>query len=316
VPPSRVAAGGFYQGKRDSLPVQRPGSGRVRIVTLRRRFKPWECPVFDYHVHSQNSVDCNFPIQRQCEAAIAAGVTELAITDHMEQEKADPGWGYYRPDVYFRELDEAREEFAGRLTLLRGVEVDFNYRTAPLVEKFIEEYGAEYDFIIGSVHYGDGGEIIFPEYFASRSLDEVIVPYLDNVKMAVETGWFSTIGHIDLPKRYTPKTHRTYDPLAYREHLQPIFASMIANNIGFEINTSGLRQTPKTSMPGPAVVRWYSEAGGKMITTGTDSHAPQTIGAGLARTLDMLQLCGIDTVASFRKRQATLVPIETLRAAN
>ncbi|MGI9255014.1 MAG: hypothetical protein ACR2J8_14825, partial [Thermomicrobiales bacterium] len=88
---------------------------------------------------------------------------------------------------------------------------------------------------------------------------------------------------------------------------------MIANGTAFEINTSGLRQTPKASMPGPAIVRWYSEAGGRMLTTGTDSHAPQTIGAGLVKTMDMLQLCGIDALASFRNRTPTLVPIDSLR---
>jgi histidinol-phosphatase (PHP family) len=271
--------------------------------------------VFDYHVHSEFSVDCKIPIRTQCEAAIAAGVTELAITDHMEQEQADPGWRYYRPEAYFEELDRAKAEFAGQLTVLRGVEVDFNYRTAPLVEQFMSEYGQEYDFVIGSVHYGDGGQIIFPEYFSERTIDDVFVPYLENVKMAVDTGWFDTIGHLDLPKRYTPKSHRTYDPLVYREHLQPILAAMIDRGVAFEINTSGLRQTPKASMPGPAIVRWYSEAGGQMITTGTDSHAPQTIGAGLSKTLDMLRLCGIESVASFRSRQPTLIPIDTLHPA-
>jgi len=60
------------------------------------------------------------------------------------------------------------------------------------------------------------------------------------------------------------------------------------------------------------VVRWYVERGGRLITTGTDSHAAQTVGAGLRKTLHMLALCGIDSVASFRHREATLVPISTL----
>jgi hypothetical protein len=49
-----------------------------------------------------------------------------------------------------------------------------------------------------------------------------------------------------------------------------------------------------------------------LITTGTDSHAAQTVGAGLGKTLHMLSLCGIDAVASFRGRRATLVPIAQL----
>ena len=154
--------------------------------------------------------------------------------------------------------------------------------------------------------------MIFPDYFAPRTLDDVFLPYLGQVLRAVETGWFDVIGHLDLPKRYAPKTHRDYDPARYRERLTPIFDAMIERGVGFEINTSGLRQTPKTSMPGPAVVRWYADRGGRLITTGTDSHAAQTVGAGLEKTLSMLTLCGIDAVASFRRREPTLVPIATL----
>jgi histidinol-phosphatase (PHP family) len=269
--------------------------------------------VFDYHVHSTYSVDCNVPMKASCRAAIAAGVTEIAFTDHVDHEPTDPGFGYYRPDDYLREVDDARERCAGELTVLRGAEIDFNERIAERVECFVADYGAEYDFVIGSVHYGNEGDMIFPDYFAPRTLDEVFLPYFDQVETAVATGWFDVIGHLDLPKRYAPKSHRDYDPARYRERLLRIFDLMIDRGVGFEINTSGLRQTPKTSMPGPAVVRWYADRGGRLITTGTDSHAAQTIGLGLAKTLDMLALSGIETVASFRKRRATPVPIADLR---
>jgi histidinol-phosphatase (PHP family) len=271
--------------------------------------------VFDYHVHSDFSVDCAIPMRASCEAAIAAGVTEIAFTDHLDHEPADPGAGYYRVEDYLREVAAVKAEYGGRLTVLAGVEIDFNERIAPLVEAFVGRYGGEYDLVIGSVHYGEGGAIIFPDYFAGRTEADVLLPYLDRVQAAVETGWFDTIGHLDLPKRYMPKTHRDYDPLAYRERLRPIFRAMIERGVAFEINTSGLRQTPKTSMPGPAIVRWYAEEGGRLITTGTDSHAPQTVGAGLAKTLDMLTLCGIDAVLSFRRRRGTPRRIAGLRAS-
>jgi histidinol-phosphatase (PHP family) len=269
--------------------------------------------VFDYHVHTEFSVDCRVPMADSCRAAIAAGVTEIAFTDHVDHEPADMGHGYYRPAAYFEALERVRDEFGDRLTILAGVEVDFNRRIASEVEHFLGQN--QYDFVIGSVHYGGAGEIIFPEYFGPRTLDEVFLPYFDEMQAAVETGWFDTIGHLDLPKRYAPKTHRTYNPSTYRARLSPIFQAMIERSVAFEINTSGLRQRPKTSMPGPAIVRWYVEAGGRLITTGTDSHAAQTVGAGLEQTLDMLVLTGIDTVASFRKRERRQVAIADLRHA-
>ena len=267
--------------------------------------------MLDYHVHSEFSVDCQVPMADSCRAAIAAGVTEIAFTDHVDHEPADLGHGYYRAEEYFRAVGAARREFGDRLTVLAGAEVDFNERIAGQVERFLAQH--RYDFVIGSVHYGAGGQIIFPDYFAGRSLDDVFVPYLEQVRLAVETGWFDTIGHLDLPKRYAPRTHRDYDPLAYRERLEEIFSAMIRRGVAFEINTSGLRQTPKTSMPGPAIVRWYIEVGGELITTGTDSHAAQTVGAGLGKTLDMLELCGITSIAAFKDRRRRQVAIDRLR---
>ena len=269
--------------------------------------------VFDYHVHSTYSVDCKVPMEKSCRAAILAGVTEIAFTDHVDHVPADPGFGFYRAEAYLEEVDRIRDLFAGVLVVLRGAEVDFNESTIEHVERFIYEYGSQFDFVIGSVHYAPDGMMIFPDYFSERTLDDVFLPYLEQVQKAVETGWFNVIGHLDLPKRYAPRTHRDYDPARYRDRLLPIFDAMIERGVGFEINTSGLRQTPRTSMPGPAVVRWYSDRGGRVITTGTDSHAAQTVGAGLQKTLDMLSLNGIDAVASFRARKATLVPIASLR---
>lgn len=267
--------------------------------------------VLDYHVHSEFSVDCRVPMVDSCRAALAVGVTEIAFTDHVEHEPADLGYGYYRADAYLRSIEAVRAEFGDRLTVLAGAEVDFNERIADPVDRFLRSHA--FDFVIGSVHYGDGGEIIFPEYFAERTLEGVFAPYFAQVRLAVETGWFDTIGHLDLPKRYAPERHREYDPLTFRDLLDPIFAALIRHETAFEINTSGVRQTPRTSMPGPAIVRWYAEAGGTLITTGTDSHAAQTVGAGLAPTLDMLELCGIDSVSAFSARRRRQVPIAALR---
>ena len=94
-----------------------------------------------------------------------------------------------------------------------------------------------------------------------------------------------------------------------------LFQVMINEGVAFEINTSGIRQRPRTSMPGPAIVNWYREAGGTRITTGTDSHAAQTVGSGVARTLEMLQMCGIDSILSYRNRTGPPVEIESLTLA-
>jgi len=266
--------------------------------------------MFDYHVHTTQSADCETPIFDSCEAAIRAGVTEIAFTDHIEHEPADMSYGFYNYAEYMRDLETARDRYGDRLVILAGAEVDFNTRIASEVEVFLGNH--EFDFVIGSVHYGDGGEIIFPEYFSTRSIDDVMKPYYEQIQAAAETGWFDTIGHIDLPKRYRPAEIAPYDPLSVETHLTSALKAIIDQGMSFEINTSGLRQGPKASMPGPQIVDLYVRLGGTLITTGSDSHVPETIGAGFAKTMEMLELCGIEGISSFRGRHRTTVPLRTL----
>ncbi len=251
-----------------------------------------------------------------CEAAIAAGITEIAFTDHIDHQPEDPGFGYYRAEAYFESLRTVQQEYAARLTVLGGAEVDFHTDIISDVESFMKSCGAEYDFVIGSVHYGANGALIYPSHFEERTADDVFSDYFQQVQAAAETGWFDTIGHLDIPKRYLPSRVRSYDPTRYRDRLQPVFESLIANSVAFEINTSGIRQAPKASMPGPAIVRWYVESGGSRITTGTDSHGPRTVGAGLHETFEMLRLCGIPTILSYRARSGRPVSIDELLAVH
>jgi len=270
--------------------------------------------MFDYHVHTTQSADCATPIFDSCAAAIAAGITEIAFTDHVEHEPADMSYGMFDYTTYMRDLERARDRFGDRLVILAGAEVDFNTGIADEVEDFLGRH--QFDFVIGSVHYGEGGEIIFPEYFTTRSMDDVMKPYLEQIQAAAETGWFDTIGHIDLPKRYRPLARTAYDPLAYEHELTFALQAIIDVGTSFEINTSGLRQPPKTSMPGPQIVDLYVRLGGTLLTIGSDSHVPETIGAGFDRTLAMVRLCGIDGISSFRQRIRTIVPIQTLTPAS
>lgn len=266
--------------------------------------------MFDYHVHTTRSADCLTPIADSCRAAIAAGVTEIAFTDHVEHEPADMCYGFYDYNGYMEDVERCRARFGDRLTILAGAEVDFNTRIKDDVERFLGTHTG-YDFIIGSSHYGDDGVLIFPEYFDARSVHDVFQAYYEQLHAAAETGWFDTMGHIDLPKRYAPPLAGDYDPLDCEDQLRDLFKLLIDKQISFEINTSGIRQAPKTSMPAGQIVALYVSLGGELITVGSDSHMAEHVGNGFQQTLAMLELCGIDNISSFRKRVRTQVPISS-----
>ena len=110
--------------------------------------------VFDYHVHTTFSVDCNTPIDASCVAAIADGVTEIAFTDHVDHQPADPGFGFYRPVDYLAEIERVREKYGDRLTILEAP----RSTTTTIPALWLSSswpMGDKYDFVIGSVHYGE-----------------------------------------------------------------------------------------------------------------------------------------------------------------
>lgn len=269
--------------------------------------------MFDYHVHTTRSIDCHTPIEASCEAAIAQGVSEIAFTDHVDFEPADEGYGFYDYAGFMADIARVREQFGDRLTILAGAEIDFNMGTASQVAEFRGNHA--FDFVIGSVHYGEGGEIIFPRYFSGRTLDDVFLPYYENVQAAAESGLFDTLGHLDLPHRYAPANAGTYDPLRYTTSVRPIFQAVQDRGISFEINTSGLRQGIGSTMPGIELLSLFAEMGGQTVTLGSDSHVANTIGAGMDVAIDMLRTCGIPTVSSFKNGRRELVSIDQLASA-
>lgn len=271
--------------------------------------------MFDYHVHSDCSFDSFETMGATCAAAVRAGVTEIAFTEHVDFSPDDQSTGYYDADRYRAALAAARAEWGDRLTILSGAEVDFNTNWTDQTRAFLD--GHRFDFVIGSVHFfvpagGGAAEMVYPEIYEGRATDEVYAGYLEQIRAAAATGWFDTIGHIDFPKRYPPADRDDYDPVRYRPLWDAIFAELIRTGTAFEINTSGLRKVTGASLPGPAVVRWYAEAGGRRVTIGSDTHEAATIGSGIRTTLAMLRLCGLDEVLSFRERQPTPVSIERL----
>ncbi len=273
--------------------------------------------MFDYHVHSDCSFDSFESMEATCAAAVAAGVTEIAFTEHVDFEPADESTGYYDYQRYTGNLERARAAWGDRLTILSGAEVDFNTNRAAETRAFLDRHS--FDIVIGSVHFflplgGGAAEMVYPEIWDGRTTDDVYAGYLDQIRAAAATGWFDTIGHMDFPKRYAPTSVDDYDPSCYRERWSAIFDELIRTGTAFEINTSGLRKAVGAGLPGPAVVRWYAEAGGRRITTGSDTHEAGTIGAGIETTLAMLRLCGIDEVLSFRERGGRPVPVEHLMA--
>lgn len=59
----------------------------------------------------------------------------------------------------------------------------------------------------------------------------------------------------------------------------PILKTVIADGKGIELNTSSHRYGLKDSQPCTEILKLYRDLGGRILTIGSDSHAPSHLGA-------------------------------------
>ena len=227
--------------------------------------------MIDLHVHTNHSHDSKATIREQCEKAVRIGLQYLCFTDHINMNKADPGYGLYDAEKFFGEFNEAKEKYSGRLKLLCGIEFSEPHIYTEEFEKYRK---LPYDFILGSVHYWINdmrtGELVSIGYPAEDAYEK----YWEEIYKAVAHGGFDSLAHIDFPKRFYKEC------VWQRERIYSIFEEMAKNDIALEINTSSLRRGLTEAMPDREFLKMYEQAGGTRVTIGSDAHSPDDLAAG------------------------------------
>jgi histidinol-phosphatase (PHP family) len=84
---------------------------------------------------------------------------------------------------------------------------------------------------------------------------------------------------------------------------------LIQKGKGIELNTSGRRYGLPHFHPEPAILKRYKELGGEIITLGSDSHVPQTLGDGFEEAVDLLKACGFDYYTIFKERKLEFIKL-------
>lgn len=241
----------------------------------------------DCHVHTHFSVDSHESMEHHCQNAIARGLTHLCFTDHIDWDPHDRGCGYYDADAYFDALHRVQDRYAGKLTVLSGVEFAEPHR-------YPREFDAirtrPYDYILGSMHWILGK---FPLQLreSGKTVAEIFSLYWDEMAQLVQSDGLDAIAHFDFPKRYLREL------VLPKEPVRAILAEMVRRDLALEINTSSLRQGGAEAMPGPAVLQWYAELGGRHIVTGSDAHTAQDVGSHISEMEALSHGLGLSTGA-------------------
>ena len=158
----------------------------------------------DAHLHTDLSPDSDVPIDAYGALALERGISELAITDHVDFDARDPAYDYTSFEQRERTVRDAAERWAPKGVLIRfGAELTFNRAWEEDLRAHLARH--RYDFTIGSVHDWPDSPYVpmrVRAWATGRRLDEVLGPYLAEVEAAARSGLFDTLGHLDVVRRY------------------------------------------------------------------------------------------------------------------
>lgn len=264
--------------------------------------------LMDYHVHSIHSDDGCESVSDICKSAADRDLCEIAITDHFEPNIGDEYCLSYNKDRYLTDVEKAKREFAGKLKVKFGVELGQPHLYPESSESILK--CMPYDYVIGSVHkFIDGVDVEELDYSCISETD-ICSRYLDEVKKLVKWNNFDCVGHIDIIKRYSRETYGKNLSLTCRyELLHEVLKSIVESGKGIEINTSGLRQAPRETMPGIDVLKLYRELGGEILTIGSDSHRVEDVGKGISEGIELAREAGFRFITAFNCRKPEWINI-------
>lgn len=256
---------------------------------------PFACSV---HTHSTLCDGRSSP-EEMAAAAYAAGVRYFGVSCHSHTPiPQDEGFVLPADMTAYREaVLRLREEYAGRMEVLLGVEWDSQSDVRP----------EGFDYWIGSVHYQRGAN---GRYYAADWGDEQFTACRDELfggdALAVAEGYFAEVarvaakrptilGHIDLITKLNAG-NRFFDEDAPRYRRAALDALHAADPQAtlLEINTGAVSRGYRTApYPAPFLLREWRAMGGRVILT-SDSHSADTVVYGYAQSAALARAAGFE----------------------
>ena len=269
----------------------------------------------DYHLHTRFSVDSDAEPLALCQRAVELGYGEVGFAEHVDFDPGVGDYGYYDDGAYTQAVEGLRAQFAGsadvakatmakstRLTILKGIEVDFQERYLQDVVRFLDE--RRFDYVMGSVHYLDG-HFIDEEGFAARSLAETYRIYCRETRALIASEMFDILGHLDYIRRRAVGRFQPDEVEVFAPMMAELAAEAARAGLLVEVNV----QRDRLPLPTVEALRAYLDAAGPGVVVGTDSHSLEQFEGGWERTVEYLRQAGLSQVVLFRGRQPRRVDL-------
>ena len=228
--------------------------------------------MYDFHMHTQVSFDSRATAMDMARAARSRGLREICFTDHRD----------YTPELdmifdwsaYSAEYDGL--EVPG-LTIRRGVEFGLTPDNTDQLKADLAR--RDFDFVLGSVHLVEGVDIYFEPYWVGKTYDEAIRLHLETTLESVRAHEdYDVLGHLTYISKCSGNPRKAL--LRYDDHkviLDEILRELVKRGKGMELNTSGVDRCGG-SLPTLDYFQRFHDLGGRIVTVGSDAHAPDRVG--------------------------------------
>lgn len=260
----------------------------------------------DYHLHTPL---CRHAIGAPVEyarVAVAKGLREIGFADHNPMPAPFDDWRMTLEELprYLAMVEEARAAVPG-LPIRLGLECDFLAGQEAWIEKLAGM--ADWDFLIGSVHYiAPGWDVDNPKHlsrFHERPVEEIWDLYWNAFERCIRSGLFDFVAHPDLVKKFGFKPAGDL-----RRWYEPGIAALAETGGAIEINTAGLRKPVGELYPSREFLELASAAAIPLLIN-SDSHAPEEVGLDFDRAVAAAREAGYRETIRFVKRQRSAAPL-------
>ena len=265
----------------------------------------------DFHTHTTYCDGKSTP-REMVEAAYRMGLTDFGISGNADYSMYEPGFGMSDAILasYKQELQKLKEEYAGKLNLYIGIELDV---LGPRQQA---------DYAIGSTHSVlKNGQLV--------CVDDTEEKLVQGVETLWNGDWYAFakdyyelegtvydrlkcdwVGHFDLLTKFN-EGYKHFDEMkdAYLEPALAAMKKLHRQGLPFEINTGAMSRGYRTApYPNPILLRELHAMGGRVMIN-SDSHSAGTIAYAFDQAEKIAYECGFRNVTVWSKDGFREIPL-------
>ncbi len=288
--------------------------------------------MLDYHLHlwphgERDRRPTVEQLSSYCEQAVAAGVSEIAVTEHLfrfvQADRLLRGFWEDEPDRalahsmarYWEahahaDLDAyvecALAAKAAGLPVVLGLEVDYYRGRMEEVARLLDGY--PFDVLLGSVHwlgtwrFDDLSDEVSMAQWPVRSTDAAWDQYTTAIEELAASGTCDVLAHPDLVK----VTGRR--PAAPEEWWDRLAEAAASSGMAAEVSSAGWRKPVAAAYPDPGLLERLARRG-VAFTTASDAHGLPDVAHRVHDLAALLHTAGVTELQAYRRRVPHTVPI-------